>query len=320
MSTGKTARQYARWAEGGMAGAIAAVILLLAPCAASGQLKSSTMTPPYKGAAASETKVLSISGPCKTTAALTALHWLPKHANITSVASASAKGCGTPPTGGGYSWAYVFAIWQLAIPVRVNTSAPHNFSAKFAFDYTPVTALAGVPTCPAAKPSPGSSTYSACWENAVAGSTMGLQLYDATNRTLLDRGWSYFFGPYNSTYFENFSSCTPAGACTSSYSSAYCASSSVYPFDCVPSGTPASGSNSTYLNTGDNCGSAFGPWCFSWQNWTLNRSHSYWAIAIVEVFVFVDVGGYGPGHSAIASVNGATFGNRGWRVTSLTVA
>ncbi|HZY69828.1 MAG TPA: hypothetical protein VFF67_02470 [Thermoplasmata archaeon] len=310
-------RRWERYGAYGSAGVAVAVALVMAVSPMAGALKPHVILPPFKGSASTIYKSISQSGNCKSTSALTSLHWVPKTGNVTGFAYSAAKGCLVVPTGSGYASAYTYAQFQVAIPVKVYTNTGHNFSVDFSYDYTLLASITGAAGCPPAKNVPGTYTYSYCNLDVSAGSFLSMELYDQTNNTYLYGGHDYVYPPENYSYVYNDSYCNGSGTCYN-YSYSYSCHNSTYS-TCVPSGTIASGTNNTWINSGSNCGYGYAGHCYYWHNWTLNSSHKYWVISYMEFYADAYLYGYGAGHSVLASVNGATLGNSGWKIVSVTV-
>ncbi|HZY69826.1 MAG TPA: hypothetical protein VFF67_02460 [Thermoplasmata archaeon] len=312
-------RRIGRFAAYGSAGTAIAVALLMAAMPMAGALKPHTILPPYKGTAASVSKYQYSSGNCKSSSALTGMHWVPKTGNVTGFVYAAGKGCTVVPTGNGYSYVSNQATVQVGIPVKVYTNTAHNFSVNWSYALTIIASMTGTASCPAAKPVPGTFTYSYCSLDASASSFVYQYLYDATNNTILSGGNSYVNGPTNYTYVYNDSYCYSTGTCYNYNGTSFCGQYKYYYQNCVASGSQASGSNTTWVNTGSNCGYSYAGHCYYWHNWTLNSSHKYWILAQVYFDAYASVSGYGAGHGAIASVNAVTLGNTGWKINSVTV-
>ncbi|HZY69827.1 MAG TPA: hypothetical protein VFF67_02465 [Thermoplasmata archaeon] len=312
-------RRVGRFAAYGSAGTAIAIALLMAASPMAGALKPHTIVAPYKGTAANFSKSVYTYGNCKSTGALTGMHWLPKTGNETGFAYSSVKGCTVVPTGGGTADNGNQGTISVAFPVKVFTNTAHNFSVNWSYAYTVIASITGVPTCPAAKPVPGTYTYSYCSVDASTYVEFSMELYDQTNNSYLYGQHDYVQGPQNYTDVYNDSYCTSTGTCYS-YNATYgCGYYKYYYQNCVPSGTMAAGSNTTWINSGNNCGYSYAGHCYYWHNWTLNSSHKFWILTALYFDAYAYVSGYGAGHGAIASVNGATLGNTGWKISSVTV-
>ncbi|HZY70150.1 MAG TPA: hypothetical protein VFF67_04125 [Thermoplasmata archaeon] len=246
---------------------------------------------------------------------------MPNTGNVTGVANSASNGCGVL-AGYGIASASTSAFWQIAIPIKVASGA-HIFSVAFSYDYTLVASFsAGASSCPLAKNVPGIHTSSYCSWGVGAGSNVGMEIYDQTNNSYLYGGYDSAGLPQNYSYASTTSYCNGSGTCSSSNYSLSCSNSIYYHRSfCAPSGTTAKGSNTTYINSGDNCW-YWNTWrvhlhsCF---NWTMNGSHKLWILAFVDVYTFAELYNYGTGSSALATVNGATLRNIGWKVISVTV-
>lgn len=313
-------RRWSRYGAYGSAGAAIAIALLMAASPMAGALKPHVILPPYKGTAASLSKYIYSSGNCKSSSALTGLHWVPKTGNVTGFAYASAKGCAVVPTGYGSAYVSEEGSYQIAFPVKVYTNTGHNFSIDWSYAITLIASMAGAPNCPVAK-APGS--YSDCYLDVEAYSSAGIQdIYDQTNNSYLYGGYgghASVAGPENYSYVSNYSYCSTTGTCYNYNYSSFCGQYKYAYYNCVPSGTQATGTNVTWVNTGNHCEDLYAGHCYYWQNWTLNSSHKYWILADVFFDAYADIYGYNSAHSVTASVNGATLGNTGWKITSVTV-
>ncbi|HZY69830.1 MAG TPA: hypothetical protein VFF67_02480 [Thermoplasmata archaeon] len=299
------------------AGAAVAVALLMAASPLAGALKPHVIVPPYKGSTSVVYRSVSSYGSCKSSVALTGVHWVPKTGNATGFGYASAKGCATPPIGNGNSQGYTSAEFEIGIPIKVATNLGHNISVDVSYVYTVIATVTGKASCPVAKNVPGVYTYSDCSVYASAGSSVSMEFWDQTNGSFLYGQNDYAYLPQNYSQVYNYSYCNGAGTCYN-YNSTYACHNSTYSV-CVPSGTRATGSNTTWINTGRNCEYGYNGFCYYWRNWTLNSSHKYWVIEYVNFDANADIYGYGAGHGALATVNGATLGNSGWRIASVTV-
>lgn len=320
-STPNGYRRIGRFAAYGSAGTAIAIALLMAASPMAGALKPHVILPPYKGTAASLSKYSYTSGNCKTSSALTAFHWIPKTGNVTGFVYAAAKGCTVVPTGYGNAYVSQQGTLQIAIPVKVYTNGAHNFSINWSYAVTIIASVSGaVGGCPVAK-APGS--YNDCFVEAGASTSAGIQdLYDQTNNSYLYGGYgghAQVPGPQNYSYVQNYSYCTTGGACYVYNYTGFCGQYKYYYYNCVPSGTQAAGTNVTWVNTGNHCEDMFNNHCYYWQNWTLNASHKFWILADVYYSAYGYIAGYSGAHTATASANGATLGNTGWKIASVTV-
>lgn len=298
----------------GPAVAVAAVVLLVPVSLFAGALQPHTKVPPYRGTTVSMSRSVSSYGNCATSASLTGFSWLPKTGNVTGFASASGRGCATSPTGNGSATAYNDGgVVQVAIPIHVYTNSGHNFSVNFSYSYTATTTSTGAGVCPVAKTVPGTYTYSYCEKYVAAGSSRWIELFDQTNGSYLDGPRSYVQGPWNYSDQYNGSYCNGGGSCYTYSGNQSCRNSTYWV--CAPSGSMATGTSTVWLNTGSNC-LYVRHGCF--YNWTLNSTHKFWVLAFVDFYAEVSIQGWGGGR-VFASVNGATLGNTGWRITSVTV-
>ncbi|HZY69825.1 MAG TPA: hypothetical protein VFF67_02455 [Thermoplasmata archaeon] len=293
-----------------------AIALLMALSPIAGALKPHTISPPYKGTAANVSKNVYTYGNCKSSGALTAVHWIPKTGNITGFAYAAAKGCTVVPTGPGSASISNGASVGVAIPVKVYTNTGHNFSVNWSYVYSLIASFTGGFNCPVAK-APG--TYSDCSIDVSTYVEFSMELYDQTNNSYLGSSHSYVQGPENYSYISNYSYCSTTGTCYNYNYSNFCGQYKYYYQNCAPSGTMATGTNTTWVNTGANCYYFYAGKCGYWHNWTLNTSHKYWILNSVYFSAYAGIYGYNQTHTATASVNGATLGNTGWRITSVTV-
>lgn len=317
--TAKTSNGYRR--RGRLAGygtigvaAAAALLMVLSPLAGA----SVTKTPPFKGTVSLISKSTSIGGTCKSAALAKALHWVPKTGNVTGWVAAGAKSC-TTFFGNGYADAYAGGTVTVGLPLHFKASGAHNLSVASSLAATITAAWTGAPSCPMAMLISGTYTYSDCFADISAGTSLYMQVYDKTNNT-------YLYGDYHHTsvnfnnysYVSNYSSCNGTTCYSSNYS--FSCSNLYYYAGCVPSGSPISSTNTTWINTGANCGYSYAGHCYSWNNWTLNASHSLWVVLSFTFYASVYISGFPSGLTGLASSNGATLGNTGWKVTGLTIA
>lgn len=295
------------------------ITLLLTVSPMAGALTPHVLVAPYKGTAWTASRSESVSGNCRTSFALKAQHWLPKTGNETGYADAAGNGCMIVPTGPGSSYAYIEGFVGVAFPVKVPSNGAHNFSVAWSYSYTPTARIVGPINCPVAKSVAGFYTSNSCGLSAAAGASMYVVLYDLTNHTTLIGDEYLAQPPETFTDVYNTSYCTASGSCSSFNGTDHCGAVKIGYQNCIASGSRANGTNTTWIDTGSNCRFQLGAHCYTWQNWTLNRSHVYSLLAQAYFIAYISVSGYGSGHGAVASVNGATQGNSGWRITSVTV-
>lgn len=310
-------RRYGRLAGYGTAGMAVGLALVMALTPVAGALKPHVINPPYKGSSGVQSRYISSGGTCKSAASVTGNHWIPKTGNMTAIVYSLAKACATPPTGNGYANAYTSDQFQVAIPVKIYTNTGHNFSANYSWAFTITASLTVAGGCPVAKYVPGSYTYSSCYADVNTYAYLQTELFDQTNSSYLASSHSYLSLPQNYSYQDNYSYCSSTGSCTNN-SYAYSCHSSQY-YQCAPSGSAVTGTNSTWINTGKNCASGYNGYCYYWHNWTLNSSHKYWLLTFLYVSADAYLYNWAPGSSAVASINGASLGNTGWRIASVTV-
>ncbi|HZY71288.1 MAG TPA: hypothetical protein VFF67_09985 [Thermoplasmata archaeon] len=301
-------------------GLAVALALLISISPTVGALKPHVILPPYKHTALAQSKSIFVGGNCKSGVALNSNYWLPKTGNLTAFAYAAAKGCNIVPTGPGYAESDVSDNLQVGFPVKVYTNMAHNFSVNFSYSYTIIVShVRAAGGCPTAKNVPGTPTYIFCDIAVGALVSVSMQLFDQTNNSYNSGQYSFAYLPLNYSYTLNSTYCNGSGACGSSNGSGYCGQYN-YPYlTCAASGTKATGASVTWINTGSNCGYIVAGRCYTWDNWTLNSSHNYWVLASVSIDASAVTVNYGIGTSAIASINGATLGNTGWKITSVTV-
>ncbi|HZY70536.1 MAG TPA: hypothetical protein VFF67_06135 [Thermoplasmata archaeon] len=280
---------------------------------------SVTKSAPYLRTTSLQTKHHYTIGPCAATAYSKAA-WSSVTGNVTGLVSTSSKTCATRPYGTAGSMGYSEDYLQIAIPINIKHGG-HNFTVNISYALSVIASFNGSLYCAPTVNTPGLFTAKQCYAQVAAETTWGILLFDATNGSTLygDYHHSNVQGPTTFTYISNTSSCNGKGSCHYSNQSSFCTSSFYY-FNCVASGAMNTGNNSTWLNSGKNCIYSYGKGCYSWQNWTLNRSHSFW----VEVWFDAIAGtyvssGYPLGLWALGEVNGATLGNTGWKITSVTV-
>jgi hypothetical protein len=312
--------RLARYGSWGGGGAAIAVALLMAFSQGAGAVTPHVhvYAAPYTHTKALTYKSVSTSGTCPATAKLSGWAWAPTTGFITGSASGSAKACSNAPLGNGNAYGSAYGEETVAFPVAVTTGS-HNFTVNTAYHITITAAGTGTWMCKAATNSPGHYTYNSCSWYVDAYTSWNFELFDATNQTYLYGSHAGVSGPENYTDFYADSSCNGLGNCTW-YNSSYGCSNLYYYSDCVPSGTTASGTNASWLNTGANCGYSYAGHCYSWQNWTLNHTHHYYIVLYVYASAYGSTYNYPAGNVAMASVNGATLGNTGWKVSSIVVA
>ncbi|HZY69717.1 MAG TPA: hypothetical protein VFF67_01905 [Thermoplasmata archaeon] len=294
-----------------------AIAVLMAGSPVAGAFKPRVFVAPFTGTLAIPSNSVSASGSCKSTASLKSEAWVPSTGNVTALVSTSAKGCSTGLLGNGYAYANAGANIQLYFPVKVATGG-HNFSVKSSYAITLTTAIAGSYICPSAPYITGTYTYSDCSYSMSASTSMYMQLWDATNQSYLYSMTDNVQGPQWYTSGYNYSSCNGQGSCYSNGGNNSC-SSTYYYAHCSPSGVQATGTNTTWINSGDDCGYGYSGHCYYWHNWTLNSSHKYWVVISFSMYAYSDMYGYSATHSVAASVNAANGGNTGWKVVSITV-
>ncbi|HZY69518.1 MAG TPA: hypothetical protein VFF67_00875 [Thermoplasmata archaeon] len=307
--------RHRRWVGYGAVGAAGAVALLMALSSMAGAVTPHVFTAPYKHTAVVIYRSASISGNCPSSAGVSAQHWIPKTGNVTGLAAASANSCVTNPVGNGYTSGYTFAETDVYFPIKVANGA-HNLSVNTSFDFTLIVKKAGNFACGLAPNVPGTYTYRGCYYDVSVGSSWRMELYDATNFSFLYGSHDYVNGPANYSFGSNYSYCNGAGSCSSSNYSSSCPATN---YQCVPAGTMAMGSNDTWIDTGANCAYSYAGHCYSWHNWTLNGTHKYWIAIYFDFYADAYLAGYGKGQAVAVTFNGATLGNTGWKITSVTV-
>lgn len=300
----------------GTVGAAATVTLLIALAPLAG---ASTKIAPYNHTVATQTRGQYQSGSCAHSVSLPSAKWVPKTGNLTASSAVTAKSCVYGLFGNGGATLSASNYFQIMFPLKVR-SGGHNVSVRASYSQTLNRTITGTPTCPHAKNVPGSHTSETCAYVMSATSGWGEFIYDATNQSYLYGGSNDAVqGTQNYTFVGNVSSCNGSGSC-SYYNSSYgCASISYYFSNCVPWGSHHNGTNTTWINTGRNCGFAYGGRCHYWDNWTLNGSHSLWVVEWFDYEVYVSSGGYNPGLTISVQLNAATLGNLGWRINSISV-
>ncbi|HZY69958.1 MAG TPA: hypothetical protein VFF67_03140 [Thermoplasmata archaeon] len=279
---------------------------------------SQTLAPPFRHTLALQTKTIQLAGSCPDGASLSKVKWVPTTGNMTGLATASARSCGVGPYGNGY--ANVFARNQLYVlfPLHV-TSGVHNVSVSISFSSSVYGTVAGTPKCPYAVNVPGKYSYGYCNYDIAAELNWGEVIFDATNSSSLTSVYSSVVGPENFSSQYNDSYCNGNGGCYFSNGSSACIPSPYYYTHCVPWGSAQSGTNTTWINTGNNCVSLYNHGhCGYWNNWTLNGSHSLWVEVAFVSSVWASVYGY-PGLHVSAQCNSASLGNTGWKITSVKV-
>lgn len=306
--------------EGGATITFVALLMALSPSA--GAITPHVFAAPFRHTTIVQSTSTSSYGTCKRGEALRGTHWLPKTGNITGFGSSYVKGCSSVPSGAGCATTFAGDTFLIGFPFTVYRNGGYNISVNFSFDYTLIALLSGVFHCPPAKVVKNVFTYSSCTMSVEASSFAQVALYDATNK-------SYLYGfegsvqlPQNSTTVSNYSYCY--NSCYSyNYSYGCAPTKSNFSFivaSCVASGTHVRGTNTTWVNSGSNCYSGYNGRCYQWQNWTLIHSHHYWVLLAIGFYTGASLYNYGGGHSGTASINGATLGNKGWRVNAVTIA
>ncbi|HZY69669.1 MAG TPA: hypothetical protein VFF67_01655 [Thermoplasmata archaeon] len=303
-----------------MAGSATVVALLMALSPAAGAITPHVFAAPYRHTAVLEGTSTASSGPCKRSDLLIGNHWLPKSGNVTGYALSSASGCAPSPFGSQGAAASAADNLEIAFPFNVSRSHGYNLSVNFTYDYTLVAAVSGSVGCPAAKPVKGQFTYDSCALSVQAGSLISMQLWDASNKTGLFGSNDYQQLPQNYSYESNYSYCYSGNCYWYNYSYGCGGTGNFTPTNCAPSGGLARGTHTLWVNTGANCGNAYGANCYSWENWTLVPLHHYWVFVTVYFYTSASLYSYGAHHAVLASINGATLGNKGWSINSVTVA
>lgn len=298
-----------------LGGAAFVVTLLLLVPPAAGYRSGSTIIPPFRHSAATSIAIATHPGPCRSTASVVPPHWNASSGNITGAAYSSAHSCWIQKPGLGYARSVSAFSLMVAIPIPIFRNSGNPFAVNFSYAFSFVGTIHGMHYCPTAKNINRTRTSITCRVAVSDEALARMRLYDQTNHsylsgvdsaTLLARSW---------TVEWNVSTCNGYGSCVSRSANTSCS----YPANsfCVAWG-PVVGSRSTWLNAGANCiGRAHGGHCGQWQNWTLNSTHRYWILGEIEVVAAVAVQGYGVGLAAVASVNGASHGNTGWRLANI---
>jgi len=180
---------------GASGGAMAvALIMALSPVAAAA---GHTYHAPYAGAVSQTSTYTSQSG-CATGALTSPVNWSSTTGVLMLTAKTSAKSCGTQLAGvGGYSYGYVQGGLEVAIPIKVATSAAHSISVNWKLHGSATEAM-----------SPGTCTlsttasYQSCYVSAYLSAYAGAYLVDTTNGSYFYQTnyWSFYNDSYNDTY------------------------------------------------------------------------------------------------------------------------
>ncbi len=310
-------RDLGAWGTGAGAAGAVAVALLLAIAPGALARTPTTVAAPYTGSTVSFSNSTSAYGTCASSAKLSSLAWSATTGVATAVATAKASGCATPPLGDGDSSSDSGTGAEIAIPVHVAAGA-HNFTLAASYAYTIDASATGHYACARAHLVAGTFTENDCSWDVRGSATWSFELYDATNGSALPGANTAVTGPQNFTQQANDSVCNGVATCTWSNGTSYCTDGMSYT-NCVPAGTANTGTSSSWLNTGKNCASAYMGSCLTWKNWTLVGSHHYWLLVMIDIEVSADVSNYPGGHAAMASLNAATGGNTGWKISSVKV-
>lgn len=298
--------------------AVALGVLALAPSGAAAS-SGHALSPPYRHTSATYTRGVWINTGCRMSAGVSSTRWIPATGNVTGFVHAAATSCPAPPTGVDWSYGYGSVTTEVRFPVKVASGA-HNFTVNYSYALTVATATLGTIRCPVAANVHGTATAIGCYLQIAATTRWTERLFDATNQTFLGGPNSTVQGPTSDFDQTNFTSCNGAGTCTASNSSDNCTSSATYYYgNCAPSGRMVSGTNSTWVDTGRNCGLLYAGRCYAWHNWTLNGTHQYDLVVDFFEYAWVDLYHYLKGGGISASVNAATLGNTGWKITSVTI-
>lgn len=307
-------RHPARFVGAGAGAATAAVALLMLTAPLAGA--ATTITAPYAHSLSATFKEKSIYGYCATTANVYGTSWNPTTGHVHGVAAASSKACARPPLGVTYSSADVYDYVTVWVPITV-ASGSHNISVSTSYAYTLRGSVPSLAACPLAPNVHGQPTSSFCAYSILAGAYWQETLYDATNGSTLASGNSYVTAAENDSYALDYSYCTGNGSCgTSNYT--YGCSSVYYYAPCSPWGARATGTNTTWIDTGANCLYRYGGTCYLWYNWTLNGKHHYYVEMSFEMYAYTYMQGLA-GRTASAGINAATGTNTGFKVSSITV-
>lgn len=315
--------RYGRLARLAVAGSATAVVLLMVASPLAGALRTQVITPPFRHTTVVQSSSTTSFGTCKRTDALLGNRWLPSVGNVTGFGSSSAKGCASVPTGPGTSGAGASDSFVIAFPFSVYRNAGYNLSLNFTYDYTVVGAFTGAGTCPTAKPVKGQYSSSYCARQFQATSAISMYLWDATNKTSLYGAQDSMLLPGNVSYAYNSSYCYNGSCYAYNYSygcSGGTGNITLFGLNCIASGTHVHGTGTLWINTRGNCGYAYNGRCYSWLNWTLNHLHKFWVVVTVGFNTYADLYNFGGGHTAIGTINGATLGNKGWGLRSLTIS
>jgi hypothetical protein len=258
------------------------------------------------------------AGPCAATDRISGMSWNATSGTFDGAVVVGVRSCSAPLTGPAQAYASAAVLIMVAIPVHVHTG-PHNFSLATSYDLTVVTATTGPLLCPKPSQSPGQSSSRTCFLETAATARWNFQLFDATNQTRLGGSMTAVQGPTTDLDQKNTTACNGSGSCTTTGSSSNCTVFSWAYSHCVPSGTPVTGANSTWLNTGRNCVNLYGGRCFGWENWTLNSTHQYWVLVFFQSYSWVNDYHYAPGSGLLARVTPGIPGGAMLQLNSLNI-
>ncbi|HZY69823.1 MAG TPA: hypothetical protein VFF67_02445 [Thermoplasmata archaeon] len=310
-----TARRVTRFLGASATAATLAVTLLMLTAPLAGA--STTTTAPYAHTLSSTFKSKSSYGYCLTTASSHGTQWNPTTGHVRGVASSSAKSCVAPPLGASYSSANIYDYITVWIPIAVGNGG-HNVSVTTSYAYTLTGSFPSLAACPLAANLHGQPTSSFCSYSILAGAYWQQALYDATNKSSLYGGNSYVSAPENYAYALDYSYCSGNGTCgTANYT--YSCGSPYYYVPCSAWGTRATGTNTTWIDTGANCLYRYAGTCYYWSNWTLNAKHHYYVELSFEIYAGAYMQGLA-GKTAAAGIDAAIGTNTGFKVASVAVA
>jgi len=192
------------------------LLMVLSPMSAGASVHPATvLKAPYKGTTNSPGWYAGVTN-CGTTKG-TAAKWIPTTGAITTTAATTAKTCGKNI---GYVGGSSYANWggqvQVAIPIKVLTTANHSIGATISITLASVQTLAhGL--CPSKfihyPPALYSYESAGCGVSADVSVYVYTQLVDLSNSSWYHHNYTYA-SVYNDSYWENYSSCYNYGTPT----------------------------------------------------------------------------------------------------------
>lgn len=275
-------------------------------------------TPPYRNSTATMYPLSHLSGPCAAQGWIVDDRWFPASGNLTGVVGALAKGCPGILAGRNATASVDTRLRAIvSIPIRAR-AGPATISVDVGYVYSLAASFSGRYDCPTAKNVPGQPSYAHCAYTIMAGVAWGFYLLDATNGSSLFGDHAIVHGPDTFTAVANDSRCNGKGSCVFRNYTVPCSTSRVGG-TCVPTGHPATGGLTSWLDSGHNCVAAVAGRCSLWDNWTLNASHQYRVVLTFELEAYVSLTGWPAAHSVLAKVVGDGSGHQSWNIGKISV-